>query len=283
MDKSLRGLLLLAASFLGLVTAGCAKSPVFECEVRLLLPATTVDPENQRTYGKLTVNGQEIPETPARRRLFKVKLAKARDIVTVVYSFWPKTYTNIIRTRVVPAVSGQVAELDLTGEDPANPDRIQPAFITTPMPVVEEMCKMARIGPSDVVYDIGCGDGRMVITAVAKFGVSKGLGIDIDPDLIEKCRENAQRAGVANKIEFRVQDALQLKDLSDASVVMLFVGEDLNLKLRPLLQRTLKPGARVISHQFDMGDWRPDLSRPCDAVSDEGTNLVHTLHMWTIK
>jgi len=273
----------IAAGFLCLIGAGCNKSPAVESEIHLLLPETTVDPLDQRRFGRLTINGQEFPDAAARKRTFKVKLTTAQDSVTVVYSFWPKTYTNIIRTRVVPVVNGQAAELDLTKEDAVNPDQIQPLFITTPLPVVEQMCRMAKVGENDVVYDIGCGDGRMVIAAAAKFGARRGVGIDIDPALVEKSWENAKRAGVLPKIDFRVEDALKLKDLSEASVVMLFVGEDLNRKLRPLLQKTLRPGARVISHFFDMGDWQPDQAEKFTAVDDQGVNVEYRLYLWTIR
>jgi len=261
----------------------CRKSLVFESEVRVLLPATSVDPLDKRSFGRLTINGQEIPEGAYRLRAFKVKLHAEQDSLTVVYSFWPKTYTNIVRTKVVPVENGQVVQIDLTREDPANPDQIQPLFITTPMPVVERMCTLANIGKDDVVYDIGCGDGRMVITAVAKFAAKKGVGIDIDPKLIEESRDNAKKAGVLQKIAFRVEDALKLKDLSEASVIMLFVGEDLNRKLRPILQRTLKPGARVVSHHFDMGDWKPDKTEKFTALNKEGVDEDYALHLWTIK
>jgi len=278
----MRGSLLFAASFLSLVGGGCGKNPAFECEFRVLLPPTSVDPVTGSKFGRLTINGQERPEG-MRLRAFKIKLRAAKDSITVVYSFWPRTYTNVIRSKVVPVENGQVVQVDLTSEDPEHPDQVQAIFVSTPMPVVERMCKLANIGADDVVYDIGCGDGRMVITAVAKFAAKKGVGIDIDPKRIEESRENAKRAGVLQKIDFRAEDALKLKDLSEASVVMLFVGEDLNQKLRPILQQTLKPGARVVSHHFDMGDWKPDKTEKFMALNKEGVKEEYALHLWTIK
>ncbi len=266
-----------------LLATGCTRTPVFEAEVRVLLPDTSVDPLDQRRFGKLTINDQEFPEVASRKRAFKIKLKAERESVTVTYSFWPQTYTNIIRTKVASAVSGEVVEVDLTREDSANPDKVQPIFYTTPLPVVERMCKLARIGPSDVVYDIGCGDGRMVLMAVGEFGAKRGVGIDIEPKLIAQSKENARKAGILEKIDFRVQDALTIKDFSDATVVMLFVGENLNLKLRPVLQKTLKPGARVVSHHFDMGDWKADETSTFTAVNNDGAQEEFVLHLWTMK
>jgi Methyltransferase domain len=265
------------------MAAGCTRAPVLETEVRVLLPRTSVDPLDQRRFGKLTINDREFEDVSSRKRAFKIKLKTARESLTVTYSFWPQTYTNIIRTKVASAASGEVVEVDLTREDPANPDQIQPIFYTTPMPVVERMCRLAKIGPNDVVWDIGCGDGRMVIMAIERFGAKQGVGIDIEPALIAQSKENARKAGVLEKIDFRVQDALTLKDFSDATVVMLFVGENLNLKLRPLLRKTLKPGARVVSHYFDMGDWNADQTDRFNAVNNDGVKEEFTLHLWTIK
>jgi predicted RNA methylase len=274
--------LLLTAALPAVIAFGCNQRSAFYCEITLLLPATSVDPADQRTYARLTINGQEVPEA-TRLRAFNVKLKTARDSVNVTYSFWPKTYTNVVRTRVVPVEAGKPVQIDLTQEDPANPDQIRSIFVSTPMPVVDELCRLANVGPKDIVYDIGCGDGRMVISAVAKFGAKNGVGFDIDPDRIQESRMKAEKAGVLNKIVFRVQDALTIKDLSEATVVMMFVGEDLNRKLRPMLQETLKPGARIVSHHFDMGEWKPDKSEKFMAANDEGVKIEHSLYLWRIK
>jgi cyclopropane fatty-acyl-phospholipid synthase-like methyltransferase len=145
------------------------------------------------------------------------------------------------------------------------------------------MCRMAAVGKNDVVYDIGCGDGRLVITSVQKFHARRGVGIDIRPELVKLCKENAAKAGVAAKVEFREQNALLIKDFSDASVVLLYLGDDLNLKLRPVLRKTLKPGSRIVSHRFKMGDWEPDLTKKISATGNEGDQEKYLLHLWTIK
>ena len=104
------------------------------------------------------------------------------------------------------------------------------------------------------------------------------MGVDIDPELVKRSRANARLAGLADKLTFRQEDVLNLKDLGDASVVMLYMGEDVNLRLRPILQKSLKPGSRIVSHDFPMGDWKPDQRI---AVSDRG-GQEHVLYLWNI-
>ena len=145
-------------------------------------------------------------------------------------------------------------------------------YVPTPQEVVDEMLKMANVGKDDVVYDLGCGDGRLVITAVKKFGAKRGVGVDIDPQRIKESNENAQAAGVADRVKFMVQD-LFTADFKEATVVTLYLLPDVNLRLRPKLWSDLKPGTRVVSHAFDMGDWQPEKT-----TSVEG----RTIYFWTI-
>ena len=128
-------------------------------------------------------------------------------------------------------------------------------YITTPTVIVEEMLKAAKVTRDDVVYDLGCGDGRIVIMAARKFG-ARGVGIDISPERVREAQENARRAGVADRVKFIRQDLFD-SDIGEATVVTLFLMRSLNLQLRPKLLRELRPGTRVVSHAFDMGDWKP--------------------------
>jgi tRNA G37 N-methylase Trm5 len=149
-------------------------------------------------------------------------------------------------------------------------------YVPTPQDVVERMLTLAQVGPKDVVVDLGSGDGRLVVTAAKKFG-ARGVGIDIDPARIAEGQANAIKDGVANLVEFRQQDALEA-DLSKATVVTLYLLSSSNVKLRPRLLSQLKPGARVVSHQFGMGDWQPD---KVDTFTDaNGTS--RTLYLWTV-
>ena len=129
-------------------------------------------------------------------------------------------------------------------------------FVPTPVEVVDRMLEMARVTPADVVYDLGSGEGGIIIRAAQKFG-ARGVGIEIDADLVRKAQANAFREKVEHLTEFRVQDALSV-DVSEATVVTLYMLPEFNAKLRPVLDRQLKPGARVISHDFPVEGWVPD-------------------------
>jgi len=145
-------------------------------------------------------------------------------------------------------------------------------YVPTQQAVVDAMLKLADVKKSDIVYDLGCGDGRLVITAAKTYG-TKGKGIDIDPQRIKEANENAQNARVTDKVEFVLGNLFEA-DVSEASVVTLYLLESLNLKLRPKLLEQLKPGSRVVSNTFSMGDWVPD-----KVESVEG----YTIYLWTIQ
>lgn len=129
-------------------------------------------------------------------------------------------------------------------------------YVPTRQQVVEAMLELANVNENDVVYDLGCGDGRIVITAATKYG-ARGTGIDIDPQRIRESNANAEKAGVTDKVKF-VEANLFESDFSEANVVTLYLLGSLNQKLRPTLLQQLKPGSRVVSHAFDMGDWKPE-------------------------
>jgi SAM-dependent methyltransferase len=129
-------------------------------------------------------------------------------------------------------------------------------YVPTSDAVVAAMLNLAQVKSGDLVYDLGCGDGRIVIAAAKNFG-ARGVGIDIDPDRIREANENAQTAGVQNRVRFLERD-LFTADIHDADVVTLYLLNNVNLKLRSKLLQELRPGTRVVSNTFDMGDWKPD-------------------------
>jgi cyclopropane fatty-acyl-phospholipid synthase-like methyltransferase len=146
-------------------------------------------------------------------------------------------------------------------------------YVPTPMPVVEAMLNMANVTSSDVVYDLGCGDGRIPIMAAQKYG-ARGVGIDIDPQRIAEANENAKAAGVTGRVKFLVQD-LFTSDFSEATVVTLYLLPSVNEKLLPRLQKELKPGTRIVSHAFSFGDaWPYERKEVVDGK---------TIYFWTIK
>ena len=153
-------------------------------------------------------------------------------------------------------------------------------FIVTPDNVTRAMLKLADVKASDYVIDLGSGDGRIVIVAAKQFG-ARGLGVEIVPELVEKSRENARRAGVADRVEFRVQDLFKT-DLSKATVITMYLLPEVNLQLRPRLL-ALKPGTRIVSHDWDMGDWKPDRVITVDAPDKPiGREKVSRLYLWTV-
>lgn len=138
----------------------------------------------------------------------------------------------------------------------AAPDAPDVIYVPTPQPVVDAMLELADVKASDIVYDLGSGDGRIVITAARKYG-ARGVGIEIDPALVKKATENAVAAGVPDRVRFVTQN-LFTSDISEATVVTLYLLQSINERLRPKLVRELKPGARVVSHVFNMGpEWPP--------------------------
>ncbi len=129
-------------------------------------------------------------------------------------------------------------------------------FVPTPYEVVDEMLRLAKVKKGDVLYDLGSGDGRIPVTAAKKFGI-RAIGIDIDPQRIKEATENARKNGVSKLVTFKQEDLFKTS-FQDATVVTLYLLPDLNVKLRPRLLSELKPGTRIVSHQFDMGTWQPD-------------------------
>ena len=151
-----------------------------------------------------------------------------------------------------PAVAGQQAA---TQAPLRSPDVI---FVPTPQEVVNAMLKVAKVSKNDIVYDLGSGDGRIPITAVKDFGAARATGIDIDPQRIKEANANLAKSGITgNQVRFLNQD-LFTTDISDATVVTLYLLPSLNLKLIPKFEKELKPGTRIVSHSFDMGDWVPE-------------------------
>jgi len=169
-----------------------------------------------------------------------------------------------------------LAAVALLAPSPRAQERLAP-FVVTPDDVVERMLQLASVGAGDVVYDLGSGDGRIVIAAAKLFG-ARGVGIDIDPALIDRARANAAAAGVANRVTFRREDAMTA-DISDATVVTLYLLAASNVKLRPRLETQLRPGTRIVAHNFGMGDWEP---RKVDTFRDQG-GTTRTLYLWTIS
>jgi uncharacterized protein (TIGR03000 family) len=238
--------------------------------LRVLLPFEGAD---------LTIEGVAIKKGGTTRTFVSPPLDPAGSYTYTVRARWmPNDYTTVTRTRVVPVKAGAAAEADLREADAKQPDDIFIRYVPTPQEVVEAMLKLAEIGDKDVVYDLGCGDGRIVVTAVSRFKAKRGVGVDLDPQRVKESQANAKAAGVQDRVEFRQEDVLKLKDLGDASVVVLYLSDEVNLRLRPVLQKSLKPGSRIVSHRFTMGDWKP--LKTTTAKDRDG--IPYYLHLWIV-
>jgi uncharacterized protein (TIGR03000 family) len=239
-------------------------------QVRVLLP---------QDNATLTIEGSPTKQTGASRLFVTPALAPGKKYSYKLVAIWePNNYTKITRTKEVTFDAGQEIEVDFRQKDDRFPDAIKVRYVPTPQDVVEEMCKLGNVTKGDIVYDLGCGDGRLVITAVEQFGAVRGVGVDIDPERIAECKANAKKSTVGDKVQFRQQDVLKIADISDATIVLLYMGEDLNIALRPILQKSLKPGSRVVSHRFTMGDWKP--LKTINYTGKDGD--TYNLHLWII-
>jgi SAM-dependent methyltransferase len=185
---------------------------------------------------------------------------------------------NLMRRRTLFA-GLTVGAAGMAGRAAAQLD-IDVPFVVTPDHVTRAMLDLAGVKPGDFVIDLGSGDGRIVITAARHYG-ARGLGVEIVPDLVDRSREAARIAGVTDRAEFRVQD-LFATDLSPATVITMYLLPDVNLQLRPRLL-ALKPGTRIVSHDWDMGDWKPDRMITLD-VPDKlyGREKVSRIYLWTV-
>ena len=277
---------LLLASVILVSSLGCqTREAPADGNLLLLLPYSKEAPDHAKErVTKLTIDGKDEPVKAGDDREQSVKIAAgAGKTVTIIYNYWPQGYSNTIRTKKVKLEAGKTVRVDFHKRDDGVADEILPIYVPTPHGVVDEMCKMAKVGKDDVVYDIGCGDGRMVIAAVKKFNAKRGVGVDIREERIKECKENAKKAGVTDRVEFRLEDALKMKDLSDATVVLLYVGEEFGKVLEPVLRKTLKPGARVVSHRFELGDWHPDEEKTIRSKDNDGDDADFKLKLWRIK
>jgi SAM-dependent methyltransferase len=210
--------------------------------------------------------------TPAHRNFFmKTKLQLRAVLLTALFAVTPLPFS----------VAAEAAKAAETPAKPKTPDVI---YVPTPQSVVDKMLEMAEVKPGDVVYDLGCGDGRIVVTAAKKFGV-KAMGFDIDPQRVKEARENVRAAGVEHLVTILETDIFTL-DLREASVITLYLLPDLNVRLMPQLA-VLKPGSRIVSHDFDMKGAKPVATHRMQATFGDGGgeqdgDIEHTIYKWVV-
>lgn len=265
----------LAASVAGSTWAQEKKAPA---TIKLVVPEKPVKTE-------VTIEGKKQEEPDSVKDNTRVFLTPdlepgksyAYKIEVVII---PNNYTKIYRTREITFKAGETVSVDVREEDKKFPDEIKVRWVPTPDDVVDKMCELAKLTKDDVVHDYGCGDAVMLIRPVKKFGAKKGFGNDIDPKMVKTANENIEKAGLKDKIKVVQGDILKMtkEDCGEATVVLLYIGDDLGAKLSPVLQKSLRPGARVVSHRFTLGTWKPD--KTVTVTGEDGDEYV--LHLWTV-
>jgi uncharacterized protein (TIGR03000 family) len=292
--KTLLHIALCFPVLLGLATLGIAQEKLAETPITILVPekghAETVikvrsveafdggTKSTTKTKDKTVEKFVKVIKGKGETRIFKPALPQGKEYrFEIEAEIQPNNYTRIFRAKEITLKGGDSAKVDLTVKD-SKTDRIVVRWVPTPDDIVDEMCKLAKVVKDDVVYDLGCGDAVMLIRPIQKFGVKKGVGIDIDPKMITKAKEKAKEAKVDDRVELRVGDILNVKDMSDATVVLLYIGDDLGERLSPVLQRTLKPGARIVSHRFGLGDWKPTTTTKVKGIDGD----EYELHLWVV-
>jgi uncharacterized protein (TIGR03000 family) len=277
-------MLLIPLVIAGLVSVGGAVQALLPTQGRAALQATAAasSPLTSRIVvtvpaddAELAVNGEVVRGTGATRTYETDGLGAGTHRYAITVTWKPNTYTTMTRTKTVEFRGGTTTRVDLSVDDPA--DRVRVIYVPTPLDVAEAMVELAGIRMDDVVYEPGCGDAR-ITTAAIRAGARRGICIDIDPERARESKANVEAAGFASRIDVREGDALDVKNLSDVSVVMLYMGDHFNLLVRPVLWRELKVGSRIVSHRFTMGDWKPD--KTIQVESEAGGS--YELHLWTI-
>lgn len=205
----------------------------------------------------------------------KLKLSGLFTLLLLsIFTYSGCTNSPSTATQVAPTPSVALSPTASASPEASRP-KLDVPYVPTPDIVVAKMLELAKVNKNDVLYDLGSGDGRIVITAAQKHG-ARGVGYDIDPQRIKEANANAQTAGVTDRVRF-VQGDLFQANLSEASVVTLYLLPDINLKLRPKLLAELKPGTRIVSHNYGLGDWDPIRTETVDTGSGE-----HLVFYWVV-
>jgi uncharacterized protein (TIGR03000 family) len=239
---------------------------------------TVLVPDQVYEETVLKIDGKLIAGKGGTRKS-TLSLTKGKDHnVKIEAVIQPANYYKITRTKNVTIRGGKNCTVDLREKD-LKTDRIVVRWVPTPDEIVDEMCKLAKVGRNDTVYDLGCGDGVMLIRSVQQFGAKKAVGIDIDPKILEVARKNVKKAELEDRIELRQGDVLDITSMADANVILLYMGDDLGERLSPMLRKTCKPGTRIVSHRFALGDWQPTRT----VLAKGRDSSEYELHLWEVK
>ncbi len=259
------------------LTALAAKPAVAQAQKGVKSKITVTVPQDD---AELQIE-KKVMKTAGKVREFDTPELEAKKMYEYefVATWKPNNYTVITRTRVEKFVAGDAVVVDLTKEpkDGDPKDKAVIRFVPTPDDVVDAMIKLGKVGKDDVVFEPGCGDGRIIVASV-KAGAKKAVGIDLDEERVKESNAAVKAAGLGDKIDIRKGDALEVKDYGDATVVMLYMGDEFDLLVRPVLVRELKVGSRIVSHRFTMGDWKTDETKTITGQDGE----EYLVHLWTV-
>jgi uncharacterized protein (TIGR03000 family) len=275
-----RARMLALVALLGLIGASRAADEPAKGEKK---PATIkiLLPDNLYKNAEVRIEGVLTKQTNAERSFVTPPLEPGKTYTYKIEAvIEPNNYTKIIRTREITFKAGEDLTLDLRKKDDKVADDVRIRWVPTPEDIAEEMCKLAKIGKDDTVIDCGCGDAILIITAVKKFNAKKAIGVDIDAAKVADAKKSVEAAGLKEKIDIREGNALKQdkSTIGDATVIMTYMGNELNIRFRPVLWNSLKPGTRIVSHRFVFGDWKPE--KTVTIKGQDGDDYV--LHVWTI-
>jgi uncharacterized protein (TIGR03000 family) len=244
-------------------------------------PAPDTEPAYLRVHvapiAQLTVDNTPTKQTGPQRLFLTPPLTRGKTYSYTLKATWREQGREIVRMAVVRVQAGKEAEVDLR-EGSKDGSSSQIIFVPTPEPVVDKMLEVAKVTKDDVVFDLGCGDGRIVIAAAKKHG-ARGVGIDIDPLRVKEARDSVLKAGVDKLVEIRQGDALKVPDVASASVITLYMLPEFMEKLGPILKKELKPGTRIVSHDYPLPNWKADLRLTMPATD---RLIQHTIYLWKV-
>lgn len=267
-----------------LVVAAIATRGV--AQEKVITTITILVPEKGQEETVVKVNGKQL-DGDGSSRVFKTSLDKGKEFKFKIEALIePNNYTKITRRKEITIKGGENdnVKIVMTAEQPFDElsvtDDIKVRYVPTPDDIVDEMSKLAKITKKDVVYDLGCGNAIMLIRPIQKFSAKKGVGIEYDPDVMKLAVENVKKAKLEDRIELRQGDMLKLKpkDVEDATVVLLYIGDDLGKRVAPVLKNSLRTGSRIVSHRFKLGDWTPN--RTVTVKGQDGGE--YELHLWIV-
>jgi uncharacterized protein (TIGR03000 family) len=266
-QHGIRWLLVLSTwSVFGLPAAGQEgdKKPA---QLKLLVPAVA----------QVVIDGQPTTSTGAERLYETPPLLPGKVFTYRLKATWDEGSYRMVRMAEAKVQAGKVTVIDLRpGSKDGSSSQI--IYVPTPDKVVAKMLEMAKVTKEDVVFDLGCGDGRIVVAAAAKFG-ARGVGVDLDPQRVKESLANVDKAKVGKLVEIRQGDALRVADLDRATVITLYMLPEFMRKLKPIVLKECKPGTRIVSHDYVFPDWEPKQKVTLQASSRV---VPHTLYMWVV-